>query len=135
MKKVLYLVFGLIVVLTFTACGCEKNTDVKESATPTVSADAPAPTETIEAPEQNAQPSNSKTPAISENKDVALENTAPKVFVIMPDIEDLSYHLEGCANLKGKNYTEMSWEAVQTIGLWQCPACNPPRYEGYKNAQ
>lgn len=128
MKKVLYLVFGLIVVLTFTACGGEKNTDVKESATPTVSTQTPAPAQT-------GDPSNSKTPAISENKDVALENTAPKVFVIIPDMEDLSYHLEGCANLTGKNYREMPWEIVQSIGLWQCPVCNPPRYEGYKNAQ
>lgn len=128
MKKVLYLVFGLIVVLTFTACGDEKNSDAKESATPTVSTQTPAPIETSES-------SNSKTPAISENKDVALENTAPKVFVLMPDIKDLSYHLEGCANLKGKNHMEMSWESVQSIGLWQCPTCNPPRYEGYKNAQ
>lgn len=143
MKKVLYIVFGLIVVLTFTACGCEKNTDAKESATPTVSTDVPSPAEagatseptTDKNTEQNAQPSNPKIPAISENKDVALESTAPKVFVIMPDMEDLSYHLEGCANLVGKNYREMPWEIVQSIGLWQCPACNPPRYEGYQNAQ
>ncbi len=134
MKKVLYIVFGLIVTLTFTACGCAKNTDANKSATPTVSTDAPAPTETIETPEQNAQTSNSKTPAISENKDVITESTAPKVFV-RSYMEDLSYHLEGCANLAGKDCMEISWDVVQTIGLWQCPVCNPPRYEGYQNAQ
>lgn len=142
MKNVLYLVFGLIVTLTFSACGCAKNTDVKESAAPTVAADASAPTENIETPESNidkkheesTQTSDSKTPAISENKDVVSESTAPKVFVLF-DLSDLSYHLEGCANLTGKEYREMPWETVQTIGLWQCPVCNPPRYEGYQNAQ
>lgn len=141
MKKVLYIIFGLIATLTFTACGCEKNTNAKESTTPTVSTAAPMPDETVETPEltiekntENAQTSNSKSPAISENKDVISEGSAPKVFV-RTYMEDLSYHLEGCANLAGKDCMEISWDVVQTIGLWQCPVCNPPRYEGYQNAE
>lgn len=135
MKKIVSIILALMVVFAVVACGNKKNTD--KSAEPTAS--ATAPTESIESPQSNTDVntivSDPKKPQVSENKTVVSKNAAPKVYVIMPDMGDMSYHLENCANLAGKETKEMAWDVVQMIGLWQCPVCNPPRYENYKNAQ
>ena len=77
-------------------------------------------------------------PAVSENKEVVTNDQAPKVFIMQNgenEEDGLTYHLESCPLLEGKEAQEMSWEIVQMIGYWQCPTCNPPRYENYTNAE
>ena len=137
MKKLVSIILALMVVFSVVACGNAKNTDADKSAEPTASTEAPAENIQSSQPgtDDDAQVTDSKKPQISENKTVISETSAPKVYVIMPDMGDMCYHLENCTNLAGKETREFAWDVVQSIGLWQCPVCNPPRYEGYKNAQ
>ncbi len=143
MKKVTCLLCALLVVTSVvSACGGKKNETQAESIAPKTTASAPAPensdTPASSVPEEHSQgsknPSVPNKPVVSENKEIVIDSNAPKVFVVS-DMADLSYHLEGCSTLSGKDINELPWEVVKTIGLWQCATCNPPRYEDYKNAQ
>ncbi len=149
MKKLLSLtmIFALAASI-LTGCGGAKQEDPTkgdpstEAVAPTSENEA-APAEGETAPaEENSTPAESKPapekPAVSENKEVVKKEQAPKVFLIQnPDsgTDTLTYHLENCTLGEGKEMQEVSWEMVQTIGFWQCPTCNPPRYEDYKNAE
>lgn len=82
--------------------------------------------------------SQNSLPEVSENTEVVKEDKAPKIYMIEgtdSTVDNITYHLEGCKTCEGKNVTEIPWEMAQMIGFWQCPECNPPRYEGYKNAK
>ncbi len=125
MKKLLCFVMLLAVTLgVFSGCGCEK----QEEATATESGHT----------NERAPGFEVKQPEVSENKKVVTSDKAPEVVIIMGadnGVDNMTYHLKKCKTLKGKTTQDVSWEFVKTVGFWQCPECNPPRYEDYKNAE
>lgn len=157
MKKIIALSLTLLLAVgLFSACGCAKKDNSDKSAAPSQSAALPAPevfkddasasaSASASVAPQNSGNENSGSgetvqdlPAVSENKEVVTEESAPKVFMITnaeSNTDKLTYHLEGCKLLEGKEVNEVSWEFIKTVGFWQCPECNPPRYEDYANAQ
>ncbi|MBR5157431.1 MAG: hypothetical protein IKW59_06665 [Clostridia bacterium] len=142
-KRIIAFLVLACTLLLCTACGCAKK-DVNSAPT-----EAPQQTqETVDAtPSASAQADNAendktedkKAPAPtpvpeSKNKEVVSDDKAPdKIFWLMSGENNLTYHLENCAQIKDKGAQEVSWEIVKTIGLRQCPECNPPQYEGYVN--
>lgn len=133
MKKLLSLSFACILLMgLLSGCGCAKQGADNTPATQSEQSDkAPGSSSENEAPSQDL-------PAVSENKEVAKADQAPKVFVLQNSengTDNITYHLESCPLLEGKEAQEMSWELVQMVGYWQCPTCNPPRYENYTNAK
>ncbi len=137
-KKIISSVILVCCLFLCTACGCSKK-DTK----PVVS-QAPASEQTISpsasAPVENTTDNNDKKTSVptpvpeSSNKEVVSDDKAPdKIFWLMSGDNNLTYHLENCAQIKDKGAQEVSWEIVKTIGLRQCPECNPPQYEGYVN--
>ena len=146
MKKLLSLSMALILAAgLISGCGCAKQ-DKTETAAPgnqTEQTETAQPAEGGEAPAVNGEEAPAETPsvelpAVSENKEVVTKDAAPKVVMIKNaenNVDSLTYHLEGCKTLEGKEAQEVSWEMVQMVGFWQCPECNPPRYEDYKNAE
>ncbi len=158
MKKLVSLSLTILLAIgLFSACGCAKKDDnAQGSAAPSQSAASDAAQSPESAPSESTAPENGsdskpdssapaentdaapELPAVSENKEVVQESNAPKVLMIKnaeSNIDKLTYHLEGCKLLKGKETNEVSWEYIKTVGFWQCPECNPPRYEDYANAQ
>lgn len=150
MKKIVMLSLSLLIAIGIvSACGCAKEDTAQNSAAPSQteetttpspesSPSAPAAQNDNEAAESSDSNAAEELPAVSENKEVVQEANAPKVYMIKnpeSNVEKLTYHLEGCKLLEGKEIGEVSWEYIQTIGFWQCPECNPPRYENYANAQ
>lgn len=162
MKKIFSLCLTLILALSlFSACGEKKdNNDAQgsdkpiQSATPTDSAaDNPEDNdisngvqEGIDKVKDTAEDikgsvtgdAQNSLPEISENKEVVKDTKAPKIYMVEgadSTIDNITYHLEGCSACEGKKVTEIPWEMAKMIGFWQCPECNPPRYEGYKNAE
>ncbi len=130
MKKWIALILSsLLVLASLCGCGCAKNESKTETPTQTK---APANADT-----QPIVP-DAERPAVSENKDVVSTKDAPDVVMIQnsdSNVDNITYHLENCPLLKGKETAKVSWELVQMVGLWQCPECNPPRYEDYRNAK
>lgn len=122
MKKLFcFVVMLTMAVSLFVVCGCSKK-------------DVPVQ----DAPDKNAPVTEPEKPAISENKEVVTAEEAPEVVIIMgaeEGVDNMTYHLKDCKTLKGKTTQDISWEIVKTVGFWQCPECNPPRYEDYKNAE
>ena len=130
-------------LLLCTACGCAKKdaasapakapaqTQETTDATPTASASV----ENAENPKTDDKKTSAPTPVPeSKNKEVVSDDNAPdKIFWLMSGENNLTYHLENCAQIKDKGAQDVSWEIVKTIGLRQCPECNPPQYEGYVN--
>lgn len=163
MKKIISLCLSLILAMClFSACGGNdngttnsQNTDKPmQSATPTDSAaDNPEDNDTsndvqegIDKVKDTAEDikndvtgtARNALPEVSENKEVVKDTKAPKIYLIEgadSNVDSVTYHLEGCEVCKGKEVTEIPWEMAKMIGFWQCPECNPPRYEGYKNAE
>ncbi len=126
MKRTL-LIF--LAVLCMLVPGCAKKQPAQMPAEPASSGAATGqPAETV--PEENEEISAAsavQTLAPSSNKEVATEETAPKIFWAM----DVAYHLQDCQVISGVDAKEIPWSMVQEIGLRQCPECNPPRYENY----
>ena len=125
MKKLLcFIMVFTLACSIFAGCGCEKKY-------------APDDVSEIEKAKENAPVIEREKPAVSENKEVITNAAdAPEVVFIMGEeggVEEMCYHLKDCKAIKGKNAQDVTWEFVKTIGLWQCPECNPPRYEGYAN--
>lgn len=137
MKKFLSIIIITVLVLgLLSGCGCAKNENTSEQS----SSEAVANESNTENTQDTSEDTNAKAeakpenlPEVSENKDVVTKEKAPKVF-IEEGMKGMTYHLESCETIKGKKTSETTWEFVQTIGLWQCPECNPPRYENYTNA-
>ena len=126
MKKLLCLVmmFALAVSL-FSGCGCSKKY-------------APDDVTAIEEAKENAPVVEVEKPEISENKEVVTADKAPEVVIIVDEKDDtnrMCYHLKDCKTLKGRTTQDITWEIVKTVGFWQCPTCNPPKYEGYVNGE
>lgn len=138
MKRVISLALTLIfTVCLFSACS---DSEITPSPIPTPS---PALEET-EIPfedwdeVESEDESLDSLPEVSENKEVVSSGDAPQIYMLIDadsEISRMVYHLEGCPEISGEDATEVSWEYVQLIGFWQCPKCNPPRYEDYKNAE
>ena len=150
MKKIITLSFTLLLAVgLISACGCAKKDNTSQnSAAPSQSATAATSPES--SPSASANPGNGEAsstgdsvqendlPAVSENKEVVKEENAPKVFMLKDaesNVDKLTYHLENCKLLEGIETNEVSWEYIKMVGFWQCPECNPPRYEDYANAQ
>lgn len=131
MKKLITLTLSLAFVISLlSGCGCAK--EEHEEKTPTQT-EAPA----ANGDAQNGKP-EAQRPEVSENKEVVAAQNAPSVVMIQnsdSNVDNITYHLENCPLLKGRETAKVSWELVQMVGLWQCPECNPPRYEDYQNAQ
>lgn len=36
------------------------------------------------------------------------------------NVDKLTYHLENCKLLEGKETNEVSWEYIKMVGFWQC---------------
>lgn len=158
MKKIVILALSILCVLGIAAgCGCSKDGDSPASSAPSQSAastpsapsDAesasPAPDESAGEPAQDTESSGEESgdpsvalPEVSENKEVVTEENAPKLYILAnadSNVDQITYHLAGCPLLEGKEIQEVSYEFLQMVGYWQCPQCNPPRYENYKNAE
>ncbi len=150
MKKIVFLSITLLLAVgLFSACGCaKKDNNSQSSAAPSQSAAASTSPES--SPSASAAPDNNNNaapgdsvqendlPAVSENKEVVKEENAPKIFMIQDaesNVDKLTYHLENCKLLEGKETNEVSWEYIKMVGFWQCPECNPPRYEDYAGTQ
>ncbi len=141
MKRILMVI---LCMLLFFVSGCSFHKKENQSADPVPSETAQA-TETEEndetaITEENDQNSAAKetqdanvptvekaTPAPSTNKTVVTAEKGPEIFWV----SDTVYHLKNCSELKGKEPMLISWEMAQTMGLRQCPICNPPQYENY----
>lgn len=146
MKKLLALSMAIILAFgLLSGCGCSKNggeapvAPTEEGAPQGGASEEGTPADGNSA-DGGAQstPTDVELPAVSENKEVVKKEDAPKVVMIKnpeSNVDSLTYHLEGCKTLEGKEAQDVSWEMVQMVGFWQCPECNPPRYEDYKNAQ
>ncbi len=145
MKQIISIALIICLALSvLCGCGCEKK-GAGESGNPTQAApagDVQTPGNESNPPSENGETpageAESGRPAVSENKEVVTLDNAPKVMLIAnpeSNTDSITYHLESCTELEGKEAKEISWKMVQTIGFWQCPVCNPPRYEDYKNAQ
>ena len=122
MKKLLCLAMVLAFATSlFAGCGCEKKY-------------APEDVSAIEKAKENAPEIEVEKPEISENKEVVTAEEAPEVYIVMDEEGGtMCYHLKDCKTIKGKNAQLIPWENVKMVGFWQCPECNPPRYEGYAN--
>lgn len=122
MKKLLCLVMVLtLAVSLFSGCGCEKKY-------------APDDVSAIEKAKEDAPVIKNKKPEVSENKEVVTADEAPEVYIAMDEEGGvMCYHLKDCKTLEGKDAQVIPWANVQMVGFWQCPECNPPRYEGYAN--
>ncbi|MBR4874298.1 MAG: hypothetical protein IKU87_00540 [Clostridia bacterium] len=138
MKRVVSLALTFIfVICLFSACS---NSEITPSPVPAPSPaleETEIPFEDWEAAEEIDEPQDT-IPEISENKEVVSSAHAPEIFMLIDaDSESarMVYHLKDCPEIAGEDATEVSWEYVQLIGFWQCPKCNPPRYEDYKNAE
>ncbi len=111
MKKMLLISFVLL-CLVLAGCGGKSANDSKvETENETVTSTLPEP-----------------------NKTVVKDENAPKIFWK----SDIAYHLETCPTLQEGvevKAQEIPWAVAKEIGLRQCPACNPPRYEGYVEAE
>ncbi len=141
-NKIIAAVTLLLVVSMFAGCG-SKTIESNPQETPLTQTEESEMKDTPEAEDvkddtsKTEKPVKEDLPEVSKNEDVVTSQKAPKVFV-MTDVnggeDSITYHLENCARLKGRQTSEIAWELVQMIGYWQCPECNPPRYENYKNA-
>ena len=133
MKRCL-LMIGLIGCFLLCACGQNQQVEPQsqQEAGKLVATQAPAEaaaTKTPEAESRTAESAPSLAP--STNQAIVTEEEAPKVYWTM----DIAYHLANCKTLSGQEPKEASWSLVKEIGLRQCPECNPPRYEGYVEAE
>lgn len=151
MKKIISLSLTLLLAVgLFSACGCAKKEHTDNITEPEASSDTAAITDSVESDspdndytsqtdsEDSTENFNADLPDVSDNKEVVNDENAPKVFMIQDaesNADKLTYHLEDCKKLEGKEVVEVSWEYIKTVGFWQCPDCNPPRYENYTNAQ
>lgn len=138
MKRIITSVILVSCLFLCTACGCaKKGTEAAPSPSPaneqTAAPSESAPSEETATPEAAGKKTSAPTPVpASSNKEVVSDNEAPdKIYWLMSGDNNLTYHLENCAQIKDKGAQEVSWEMVKTIGLRQCPECNPPQYEGY----
>ncbi len=144
MKKFLCLVLTLTLAMSvFAACG--KKDDANKSDKPQAeetSAQKDTETENEEIPDESVEKYEgdvstvppADVPAPSTNEEVATEETAPDVYIAMNSTDNavsISYHLKDCSLTKGLTLQQIAWESVKELGFWQCPNCNPPRYEGY----
>lgn len=139
MKKTLAV---LLIALSFcTVCGCSrKQAPSSASANPSASvaptASAVASPETAKSENSSATESESTPVPPSSNKEVVTDDKAPsEIYWLMGDSNNLTYHLKSCPQLKDKEAQKVDWNLVKTIGLRQCPECNPPQYEGYVDAE
>ncbi len=145
MKKQILICLLLSAVCALGGCSGKK-TDAKPSssasASPAATASASAETPVSSSPsatsEENAQATSAPTPVPpSTNKEVVSDDQAPEEIYWLPTNSDnmLTYHLKGCPQLEGKEAQKVNWEFVKTLGLRQCPECNPPQYEGYVDTE
>lgn len=120
----------LAAVLCFSSCSCAKRKQNADDDN-TVLTQTEEPTEKSDG-EKNEE-ENKATSEKADNNENEKNEDMPKVFWCMEDGNlNITYHLEGCPLIKGKNASEVSWEMVEAIGLRKCEECNPPLYKNYK---
>lgn len=141
-KRIIAFLVLVSALLLCTACGCAKkdieSTPTKAPEQTQEAAETPvasASSESNESIKTDDKKASAPTPVPeSKNKEVVSDDKAPdKIYWLMTGENNLTYHLENCAQIKDKGAQEVNWEIVKTIGLRQCPECNPPQYEGYVN--
>lgn len=140
-KKIVLLVLAAAALCVCTACGCSK----KDSAPSASAAVGAAPSPAAPAASASAAPTAAGTAAASaptpvppsSNKEVVTDEKAPKeIYWLVTDPgNNLTYHLKDCPQISGKDAQKIGWDVVKSIGLRQCPECNPPQYEGYVDAE
>ena len=164
MKKVLAILLVILSVCSVCACSRKKATEAPNVPVASASATSPAPTgssktkstssvgssKTTDAAEETPSSlsddvgTNENTPAAgdstpvppSSNKEVVTDDDAPvEIYWLKDSSDNLTYHLENCEQVKGDTAQKISWILVKTIGLRQCPECNPPQYVGYVDAE
>lgn len=140
MKKFLCLVLALILAMSLFV-GCSKTEEtVKPKTEDTTQKSEPAESgkETPSGEklsEQTSSVPSASVPETATNKEVATAETAPDVYITSGSKDNavnISYHLKDCSLMEGLTSHRMDWNSVKDIGFWQCPNCNPPRYEGYQ---
>ena len=143
-KRIVAFLVLVCILLLCTACGCAKK-DIEpvpskapeQTQAPDATSASPASADTAATAKTDDKKASAPAPTPvpeSKNKEVVSDDKAPdKIFWLMSGENNLTYHLENCAQIKDKGAQEVSWEIVKTIGLRQCPECNPPQYEGYVN--
>ena len=140
-KKIVLLVLAAAALCLCTACGCSK----KDSAPSASAAVGAAPSPAAPAASASTAPTAAGTAAASaptpvppsSNKEVVTDEKAPKeIYWLVTDPgNNLTYHLKDCPQISGKDAQKIGWDVVKSIGLRQCPECNPPQYEGYVDAE
>lgn len=136
MKKFLCLVLTLILAMSlFVGCSKTEETVKPESTQKSESAENGNETPTGKKPsEQASSVPSASVPETATNKEVATAETAPDVYIASGSKDNavnISYHLKDCSLIEGLTINKMPWDSVKELGFWQCPNCNPPRYEGY----
>lgn len=132
MKKLLSFSIAIVLAVGLLFTGCGNTKQETDNQAPVTDTSAPTQDNKTE-PEAQLKPIE-----VSENREVVAKDAAPKVYMIQNadnNTDSMTYHLDGCKTLEGKEVAEVPWEMVQMIGFWQCPVCNPPRYENYTNAK
>lgn len=137
MKKTLVLFLAATLLFSCTACGRK---DKKKEVSPAVSPSAAATAPTTANAEQESKTTNEKASSTpvppSSNKETVSDEEAPsEIYWLISDTNNLTYHLKDCKEIKGKEAQKVDWNLVKTIGLRQCPECNPPQYEGYADTE
>lgn len=140
-KKIVLLVLAAAALCVCTACGCSK----KDSAPSASAAVGAAPSPAAPAASASTAPTAAGTATASaptpvppsSNKEVVTDEKAPKeIYWLVTDPgNNLTYHLKDCPQISGKDAQKIGWDVVKSIGLRQCPECNPPQYEGYVDAE
>lgn len=142
-KKIVLLALTAAALCTCTACGCSKkdpapSASAAASATPAASSAAPAASASAAPTAAGTAAASAPTPVPpSSNKEVVTDEKAPKeIYWLVTDPgNNLTYHLKDCPQISGKDAQKIGWDVVKSIGLRQCPECNPPQYEGYVDAE
>lgn len=133
MKKTLLFLLAACLLFSCTACGRKKAEE--SSAAPSASATASATASAENSAVASSEATNTPVPP-SSNKEVVSDDKAPtEIYWLMSDSNNLTYHLKDCKTLEGKDAQKVDWNLVKTIGLRQCPECNPPQYEGYADTE
>lgn len=139
-KKLILITLTAAALCVCTACGCSKKEPVQSaSASASVAPASAKPEASASAAPSAAGAAGSAAPTPvppSSNKEVVADDKAPKeIYWLVTDSgNNLTYHLKNCPQISGKDAQKVGWDIVKSIGLRQCPECNPPQYEGYVDA-
>lgn len=128
MKRFLCVAMAVVCALGMAACSGGEDGGASPSASGAASASASASANPA-AGSSAASPSASASGTERETGTLTVDGQKLYMCTDNTDDKNVYYHLEDCAELAGKEATQVSMELIQMIGLRQCPVCNPPYIE------